>query len=1089
MQVTRNSNLQIPDSLRQKLLDFRRRVWCLKMFEAFAAALIGVLVGFLLVYVLDRFVDTPQVVRGMIFAGAVLMCALVPVAVERWILRRRRMDQLARLLSQTHPNAGDQLLGVIELSEDVSEQSRSPVLVQAAITQVAADVGDQDLTHAIPNPQHKQRGIAAGMLAAVAALLLIVTASAAKNAWARFLKPWQETPRYTFAAIKPLPEKLVVPHGERFDVAIGLEAATEWKPSTAEVRLAGQSPKRASLQGGQYQFELPGQITPAKLGVRVGDYRGEMTVEPMLRPELSSIRAEIALPAYLGRDEPIKKDVRGATMSVVKGSQATLVATASRDLAKAEINGQQRRPEKNRFTTDPIDVDETSAVEMQWEDHFGLGGMKPFELTIEGVDDQTPALVCENLPRRKVLLHSEVVSFQVRAHDDFGVKKVGIEWQGLDETASNQAAGETVIGAGGVKAEFVELAATFCAATEKIEPQPIAVRVFVEDYLPGRERVYSPTCVFDVLDAEQHAIWITSQLTRWHRMSLDVRDRELQLFETNKQLREMPADQLSHPDNLQLLSQQSQRERSNGRRLTSLVRAGESLLKEAMRNQEIGVGHLDKWAEMMQVLKDISGNRMPSVADLLKDASKGQQTAQASDNPGKKGPMAGQNRLTQSGAADPKKQQEGAKPPPAVPTISDVESTHHDLKQDGKPKEPTESKPKTPRLLLPTTQLAGNGKSDAKPKPPAEGKIEEAVREQKDLLAEFEKIADELNNILANLEGSTLVKRLKASSRKQQQVAGKLASLVSNAFGVSDREKESEAEAFAELAEMEAVSGQEASHIMDDMDAYFQRSRFMSFQRVLNDMREQDVTAGIRQLGEELRKENGLSISQAEYWSDTFDRWAEDLVEVTKCGACPGSKAKGSLPPSVVLEVLQLLEGEVKLREQTRVAEQARPAVTQDEHAQTAYQLSGTQNDYRKRMDKVVVRIKDLPDAEADFAKEIGLLTQVSGVMSEATETLAKPETGAPAIAVETEIIELLLQSKRFNPNAGGGGGSDPGGGGNGDTETPALALVGSGVNEKEVREELSATQATGSTGPGLPEEFRSGLDKYFNRLETWQTN
>jgi hypothetical protein len=272
------------------------------------------------------------------------------------------------------------------------------------------------------------------------------------------------------------------------------------------------------------------------------------------------------------------------------------------------------------------------------------------------------------------------------------------------------------------------------------------------------------------------------------------------------------------------------------------------------------------------------------------------------------------------------------------------------------------------------------------------------------------------------------------------------------------------------------------------MAAYFERSRLMLFRRVLSDMREHDVTAGLRQLGDELRKESGLSISQAEYWSDAFDRWAEDLVEVTKCGACPGSKAKGSLPPSLVLEVLQLLEGEVKLREQTRVAEQARPAVTDTDHMETANELSQTQDGFQERLDKVVERILDLPDAEADFAKELEMLTQVSGVMEETTEILAKPETGRPAIAAETEIIEMLLKSKRFNPNASGGGGSEPGGGGGGDTQTPALALVGAGVNDKEVREELSATQSTGNTGPGLPEEFRSGLDEYFNRLESWKT-
>ncbi len=666
------------------------------------------------------------------------------------------------------------------------------------------------------------------------------------------------------------------------------------------------------------------------------------------------------------------------------------------------------------------------------------------------------------------------------------MKKVGIEWQGLDGTLDSVAVGEKVIGAGNFEAEFLELAATFCAADEKITPQPIAVRVFVEDYLPDRERVYSPTCVFDVLDPQQHAIWITSQLTRWHRMSLDVRDREMQLHESDEQLRSLPSDELNHPENLQKLAAQSERERVNGRRLASLVQNGEGLLKEAMRNTEIGVGHLDKWAEMMQILKEISGNRMPTVADLLKKASEGQATA--SSSPSEKPRQAGQNRLTQSGGGDPKKESDTPKPPRQMPSITDIESTHAEFGMDDEAKDPSESKPKQSRLSLPETKLAGNGKSDAKP-PPSDDKVDEAVREQEDLLAEFDKIVDELNSVLANLEGSTLVKRLKASSRKQQQVAASLASLASNSFGVSEREKESDATKFAELAESEAANSQEASHIMDDMAAYFERSRFMLFGRVLDDMREQDVTAGLRQLGDELRKENGLSISQAEYWSDTFDRWAEDLVEVTQCGACPGAKAKGSLPPSVVLEVLQLLEGEVKLREQTRVAEQARPAVTDTEHMVTASRLSDSQHAFQGRMDTVVKRILELPDAEADFAKELGLLTQVSGVMSEATEILAKPDTGPPAIAAETEIIELLLKSKRFNPNASGGGGAEPGGGGSGDTETPALALVGAGVNQNEIREEMSATQATGTTGPGLPEEFRSGLDQYFHRLETWKTN
>jgi hypothetical protein len=113
------------------------------------------------------------------------------------------------------------------------------------------------------------------------------------------------------------------------------------------------------------------------------------------------------------------------------------------------------------------------------------------------------------------------------------------------------------------------------------------------------------------------------------------------------------------------------------------------------------------------------------------------------------------------------------------------------------------------------------------------------------------------------------------------------------------------------------------------------------------------------------------------------------------------------------------------------------------------------------------------------------LLDAVATVMDESTGILARPETGPPAIAAETEAIELLLKSKRINPNGGGGGGSDPGGGGTGTTQDSALALLGAGLNAKEVREDQGTQQAVGESGASLPEEFRAGLDEYFNQLES----
>ncbi|MCL2385732.1 MAG: hypothetical protein FWC84_07885, partial [Alphaproteobacteria bacterium] len=577
-----------------------------------------------------------------------------------------------------------------------------------------------------------------------------------------------------------------------------------------------------------------------------------------------------------------------------------------------------------------------------------------------------------------------------------------------------------------------------------------------------------------------HAIWLTEQLSKWQRQSLEVRDKEMALHETNKQLRELAAEDLDRPENRRKIENQAAAERANGRRLSALALSGEDLIKQAMRNPEFNIASLEKWAEMLQILQDIARTRMPSVADLLKQAAQAPNVAMAA--PSQKSRMAGQIRsggsTTPAKPGDPK-----AKPAPSVPAIVDRESSQQPPDEKAQ-QNPSESKSKGGgKFSFPVTTLAGKPGKPKPEEPPAEDKVDEAVTVQKDLLAEFDKIVDELNRVLANLEGSTLLKRLKAASRLQAKVGGRIGDQVSAAFGVAGyRLSSAAARVLTEMSEQEAKASHDVSTIMDDMQAYFERRRFMRFKTVLDDMRQQDVIGSLRTLGDDLKKENGLSIAACEYWSDTLDRWAEDLVDPAGSGTC---KAKGSkmLPPALVLEALQILEGEVNLREETRVAEQAKPALLADDHRKQAGNLSNTQKGLNERVDKLGAKIRELPDGEEAFAYEIGLLSKVSQVMGEATAILAQPETGAPAIAAETEAIELLLQSKRINPKSGGGSGSTPGGGGHGKTLDSALALFGSGANEKEVREDRGIVQATGDSGPSLPEEFRAGLDEYFNRL------
>lgn len=1070
--------LQVPATLESQLRDFRRSVWTTKLVEAAAVAFAAILFAYLCVFVLDRFWDTPSWARIAALVGAAAGCAIIPLYVHRWVWRRRHFEQLARLLSHKLPRVGDSLLGIIELAHSDAEQSRSRALCQAAIEHVAEDAKHRDFRAAAPKVHHGAWASVAGGVAAVAIGLAVLFPLAAGNAWARFLTPWKEIPRYTFAAVEPLAHEVIVPHGEPFSLAAHLQADSQWRPDRARLQLGSQAPLEVELTGDAYTFTGQALIEPITAQITVGDWHETVRIVPKLRPELTALDADVKLPEYLGHPEPLNRDIRGGALSLVKGSHVTFTAAVNRPLESATIDGKNARPTGDKLSTDSYEVAAPQEIHLEWKDQFGLASKEPFTITIVADDDAVPNVACEDLPRRRVVLDTEQLLFHVAARDDFGVQQVGIEWKGVGDNLVEKAArGESMLAPGGQDQALLNVAGTFTAKSLGIEPQPIELRLFVTDYYPGRTREYSPPYLLYVLDANQHAIWVTEQLAKWQRQALEVRDREMRLYETNKQIRELSAEEVDQPATRRLVEDQAAAERANGRRLASLSAAGEELLRQAARNPEIGVGHLDRWAEILQVLQDISANRMPSVADLLKEAS---QAVAASSMPASDGKRAGQARAA-GGAGNPTEAPEGAKAPPAAPHLTDIESSQQPGDPNAKMGESQKKNPTAPSLRLPTTVVMGQPKAGG-PAPPPSEQVEQAVVEQKDLLAEFEKVADELNDILANLEGSTLVKRLKAASREQYRIAGKLADHVEGAFG--GKVQADAKAAVEELSDKEKASSQTISYIMDDIEAYFERRRLVRFKNILDEMRQEDVAGALKRVATDIPAEQGLSMSQCEFWSDTMDRWAEDMVDPACSGQCPGCRSKGSLPPSIVLEVLQILEGEINLREETRVAEQAKPANEAAKHTAEAERLSGTQRTLDDRIVKVIARIRELPDAEAEFAKELALLGQVSPIMQEAAGILAHAETGAPAIAAETEVIELLLKSKRINPKGGGGGGDTPGGGGGGKTQDSALALLGAGLNKQEVREDRGGEQSTGKSGTSLPIEFRAGLDRYFSELE-----
>jgi hypothetical protein len=1081
-------NIPLPPLLENKLADFRRKVWIVKITEALLAALFGIALSYFLVFVLDRFFETPGWVRLALLAGGSAGLGLgLPLKWHTWVWRQRRLEDAARLVRRTFPRLGDQLLGIVELAHTEAAQSgRSERLIQAAMAQAAEAVADKDLSEAIPGGQRRRWAWATGALAATLALVAAFASEAAWNAGARWLTPWRNVARFTFTRIEPLPARIVIPAAEPVELPVRLAPDTRTSPASGAALLPQQPPISAPLDAGVYRLKLPPQRRDTALALRFGDFRQSVELVPQPRPELTELAALIELPAYLGQKEPQRTLVRGGSVNVVRGARAGFEARASRRLAEAKMDALPQKVEADRILTAAQPVTGDATREFFWQDIDGLTPREPLRVKVRAVDDEPPRIAARRESVEQVILDSEVITFELSASDDFGVKTMGLEWSGAAQNASVH--GETTAAGGAPEKREIGGLATFCATRDGVAPQTLEIRAWADDYLPGRKRAKSPAFVFHILSQTDHALWLNQQFGKWLDAAKETYDREKQLHQTNRELRALDFAELDRPANRKLVAAQAAAEAGNASRLSQLNQSGRKLVEHATKNPEFDAPRLESWATMLRSLEQIAAARMPSVSDLLKqtanasEAPRGAVRKGAEENPTQGSQGTGATASQNKGEAPPAAPSPSAPVKPAVPTLADRESGNL------LPPSPADTPPKPPgagKLTLPQTTLAaapGSKKTGPAPaQSPAQEKLDSALAEQKDLLAEFAKVSDELNAILGSLETSTFVKRLKTASRKQIKMADNIRQETLSSFGIQ-RGKLPEAEPILGTAKEQSEF---VRVIQEDLEAYATRKSDERFKKITAEMREVEPPKALNRNGERLLTNlSGQTLSGSEFWADTLDRWAEELVAASKCKSSSCS-SKDSLPPEIVLKVMQALRDEIQLRDQTREKQNAKPALKDEQFARDAQKLAEKQETIRGQTQGARGEILEIPEAASKFGKELRLLDSVIEVMAESRDILKRPETGPVAIAAETEAIELLLQTKRSNPNSGGGGGSGPGGGGNAASAgSAALADFGPGSDAKTVVSARSVGQATGHAGREFPAEYKSGLDAYFNLLE-----
>ena len=635
----------IPEGLRRQLDDFRRHLWRVKVLEAAIAGVIGLVFSFLLVYGLDRIWQTPGIVRfAILLGGSSLFAVFAPFWLHRWIWGHRREAQLARLIAKRYPGLGDRLLGVIELQDQKGNaDTLSPRLRAAAMEAVAAEAGKRKLGDALPPPKHRRWALVALLLLAVACAAFTLTPRAGLNALERWLMPFSKTERYTFTMLESPPKYLAVPFGETFDVSLVLSRQSEQRPDIGKGRYGLQPEVVTKRNGDEFRFAFPGQQDPGTIVFHIGDIRHETRIEPFQRPVAERVSAVVKAPDYL--KIPTKTvELSTGVLSAVEGSEVKITLSTNRPLASASygplkrldtsasaepshaevpaVDGKLTFRDKEA-TTSAIKVDANPfEIPFFWKDTLGLAGDAEFKVRVDAFKDAAPVAYLQGLDRQKVMLPEETVEFESLVEDDFGVKLSGIEWAGefTKPTGDTPAKGEMKLAEGAPEERRLNRPVAFSPAALGIGPQKLLVRGFVEDYFPGRGRVYSETVVIYVLTRDEHAQMLKSQFDRAITELEDVARRELNQYDENQRLERMSGEDLQKEENKKRLDMQEQAEAENLNRMKELADRMEKLMQDSARNGEIDKETLRKMAESLKSMQELSKQDMPKVRKKLGDS-------------------------------------------------------------------------------------------------------------------------------------------------------------------------------------------------------------------------------------------------------------------------------------------------------------------------------------------------------------------------------------------------------------------------------------------------------------------------------------
>lgn len=621
-------DVNLPPELVRQIRAFEKRLCVMETIVALLGGIGALLLTYLLVFISDRLWDTPSWMRlPLAVGGALVLTAFLYHWFRYWLLHRRSRRDLVKLVQRRYTRLGDRLLGAVELAESGAVPGvMSPALCRAAIRQVAAESTAFDFKGAVN--VRKPRTVAVVFIVLLFAVLLplLLFPSAGVNALMRWVKPLGDVERYTFVSLQHLPDEQIVPHGEDFAIVCRLAEESRWKPVAASCRFEGQPTIVATVRDGLAEFRVPGQTQIGALKIRIGDVTRFVRIVPVFRSEMVRMVATVRFPEYLERGVT-NVVVENGNVSFVNGSRVALRGEVDREVKDAFLGRLTERYSLDvsgpSFVTEESSVEEVGACEFTWTDRYGLTCAAPYLLDTVSVEDEAPLIEARGMSRVVAILEDEVVDLDLAASDDYGVKRLWVEWHsiGKPEKGIESLNGSVSVSEGGATVSAVEGAFSFSPIVFHVpEESTVTIEALALDYYPEREPVRSRQYRIYVLSRAEHARLIQEQMQRLQAKIEDMAREEERLIQSNSELQLRPEAELKSEKSTSDIRENELAETDNARDLDQMSREGENLIKEALRNKDITEQTLKDWAEMVQSMRDVAGGEMQKAAESLSKA-------------------------------------------------------------------------------------------------------------------------------------------------------------------------------------------------------------------------------------------------------------------------------------------------------------------------------------------------------------------------------------------------------------------------------------------------------------------------------------